>query len=240
MTNKFYVSKYGNDEKYRVDEFKDVQISLNYKDQEQIKRFIKQEGLFYNNILSILSPYIRTARNDVLETLIDNKDLILKIAENKNNMKVIKLSEFSERQLRIIGISIAEGNIIPSMKRRMLNDIIDYTIDVINQLDKTSIDEEIIYSKPIQLLHPIDLYTKNSIQINKESLILEYKNNHTEIKIPYIKSSISVPINLIKNKFWNNLIIKYNINRDGEYWTISTFKIKNNFILNQSSITKRR
>lgn len=240
MKNKFYASKYGNDEKYKVDEFKDVTIDLSYQDQLTMKKFIKQEGLFYNNVINTLSPYIRTTRNDVFETLRHYKDLILKIAENRNNMKVIKLADFTERQLRIIGISIAEGSVIPEMKKRMLNEIIDYTISVIGQLDKTAIDDEIVYSKPIQMLHVVDLSTKNSIQIDKKLLKLYYKNNQTEIKIPYITNPIYVPINLLKNKFWNTLVVKYNINKDGEYWTISTFKIKNQFILNQSSLTKRR
>ena len=240
MKNKFYASKYGNDEKYKVDEFKDVTIDLLYQDQLTMKKFIKQEGLFYNNVINTLSPYIRTTRNDVFETLRHYKDLILKIAENRNNMKVIKLADFTERQLRIIGISIAEGSVIPEMKKRMLNEIIDYTISVIGQLDKTAIDDEIVYSKPIQMLHVVDLSTKNSIQIDKKLLKLYYKNNQTEIKIPYITNPIYVPINLLKNKFWNTLVVKYNINKDGEYWTISTFKIKNQFILNQSSLTKRR
>ena len=240
MKKKFYASNFGNDEKYRVDEFKDIRVNISYNDQLTIKKFIKQEGLFYNNVINTLSPYIRTTRNDVLDTLSKHKDLILRIAKNKNNMKEIKLDEYTERQLRIIGISLSEGNIIPEMKKRILNEIIDYTISIISQIDKTSVNDEIHYSKPIQMLHPVDLSIKNSLQINKNSLELYYNNNNTEVTIPYIKTPIIVPENLVKNKFWNDFLIKYNIDKNGEYWSISTFKIKEQFILNQSAITKRR
>lgn len=240
MKKNFYASQYGNDEKYRVDEFKDVRINLSYNDQLTMKKFIKQEGLFYNNVINTLSPYIRTTRNDVYDTLSEYKDLILKIALDKRNMKEIRLNEYTERQLRIIGISLSEGNIIPEMKKRMLNEIIDYTLSVIKQMDKTSVKDEIYYSKPIHLLHPVDLSTKNSIQINKNSLNFYYYNTQTKVMIPYIENEICIPENLVKNKFWNNFMVKFNKDRNGEFWSISTFKIKEQFILKQSAITKRR
>lgn len=243
MSNNFYTTKYGNEEKYKVSEFKDIPITLTSRDSSILKKTIKEEGLFFNNVLNVLAPYMKTSRNDVRDTFLSNRDLILDIAKDKNNMKRIKLSDYTDIQLRIIGISICIGGILPTMKRAMLSEIINYNLDIIEQMDKTNTEDEIYYAKPIQLLHPVNLSYKNSLQISKNLLKLTYNKdiNQTEVFIPYTKTSICVSGNLVKNKFWNMFLIKFNYNKENkEYWTISTFKIKEEFILKQSSITKKR
>lgn len=236
-----YSTYYGNDEKYRVNEFKDISIEISPLDKMRFKQFIKEEGKYYNSIIDVVAPYMRTSKEWLLSILEGRRDVFEKISDGSLSFDSVKMSE---RESFVFRSAKSSANIIPAMKRNIISEMISHYIRIINDMTtNTGTSGDIVYSKPIELLHHIDLNNKNSIQIQKNLLKMENDGNgNTKIWLPYSSSFITVPnTDLIKNKNWNILFIKFNYDRkNNERWYISTRKTNSKYILKQSTVTSKK
>lgn len=270
--NKFknlYVGQYSNFEKYKVDEYNNKDIIVNPTDKQRLEYFIKQEGSYYNSLVTGFSPLIRNSKPQI--KLIKEKYLQLYLTVARigfkltpcmyNDIKLPKeLEHFSDiiygkigdkRILTpditlIIDVVTAPANIIPDTKEYMAKEVLLNVIEQIKIFETTVSGDtgEIFYKKPAEMLEPVDIYYRNTLQLSKDSINIYYskKHNCSVIQSQYTTQPIVIEnINLIENHNWNILFLKYYYNEDNtRNWVFSTRKVSSSYILRVSTIKKSR
>ncbi|AXH72750.1 MAG: hypothetical protein [Caudoviricetes sp.] len=265
-----YIDHSSNFEKYKIDEFYNIECIINPSDIVRTEYYIKQEGAYYNSLVVGFSPFIRTSdkllrqiKDNYLQLYLDLASTGFKISpcmykqielpeKIKKYNNIIYGTDNKKREITpqlayILDIVAAPANIISYMRENIAKEIL---FNIIDQLNKISInystvdDGEIVYQKPLEILEPVDPYYRNTLQLTRSCLTISYneKYNCSVIKSQYFINPVIVEnINLVENKNWNILLIKYNYVDKNKIWSITTKKTKNtDYILRVSTIKKAR
>lgn len=264
-----YIDYASNFEKYKIDEFHGLETFIYPIDKNRIEYYIKQEGSYYNSLVTGIAPFIRNAPNTL--KLIKEKYFELYCTLSEIGFKLspcmykkIKLpneltiyeeliygTEFKKRQITpeiayIMDIVSSSANIISYMRKNIAKEILFNTVDQIEKLNVKSMDEdgEIVYQKPMEILEPIDPHYRNTLQITKDNLKITYdkKNNCSIIRSAYFtKPVVVINTDLVECKNWNILVIKFTYGQgNNKIWTISTKKVSSDYLIRVSSVKKAR
>lgn len=263
-----YIDYSSNFEKYKVDEFHNIECIIDPMDKSRSEYYIKQEGAYYNSIVSGLSPFIRNSPDKlkiIKEKYIDLYSAIAstgfklsqcmyKKIDLPNNLlqyeDIIYGTENKKRQITpdiafIMDVAASPSNIISYVRENISKEIL---IHIVSQIEKISIssmgeDGEIVYQKPMEILEPVDPYYRNTLQLTKNCMRISYNNlyNCSVIRSQYfVKPLIVENINLVENKNWNILTLKYNYCNNNKLWSITTKKTNGDYILRTSTIKRVR
>ena len=265
-----YVCGYSNFEKYKVAEYNSVHIDVPLRDQKRLERFIVQEGVYYNSIVNVISPMIRTSKEDFKTIMEKYYDLFKTVAEHGYKIvpcmyKNIDLPPYMKKFNDVLYKTDLNGNrtfpkniaflidsvaapatLMAGVRINIATEIFNHTIEQIEKLNNIVDDgkDEIVYKKAAEMLEPVDVFHKNSLQLTKNCMRLEYdfENECTLVHTQYTYEPLRIPkINLIKNSDWNILIVKFNYAKDNNIeWTITTRKIKANYMVKTSTFTRKK
>ena len=269
QNKKVYVCGYSNFEKYTVSEYNSIPVDVSIKDSHVLRKYIIEEGMYYNSIVKTISPMIRTSKEDFSIIMSKYKNLLLKVAETGFKLtpcmyKKIDLPDYMKvyediiygknkdgsrifpiRLAFLIDSVSAPAKILSGTRINIANEIFRYTIEQIEKMNIVSDDsDEIVYKRAAEMLEIIEPIYKNSLQFTKNSISMSYdfENECTKIYIGYISDPIIVKnINLIKNSNWNILILKFNYDKNNNLnWYISTKKLKSDYMVKTSTYTRKK
>lgn len=265
-----YVCGFSNFEKYQVAEYNNIHINIPGRDTRRLENFIIQEGTYYNSILEVISPIIRTSKDDFKIVMEKYYDLLKTVSihgfkivpcmynqiELPDYMKKFESllygkddngdRIFPKRLAFLIDSAAGPGNIISGVRVNIITEIFKHTLEQIKKLENVVDDgkDEIVYKKAAEMLEPIDVYYRNSIQLTKDCMKIEYdfENECTKIYTQYTYDPIIIPkINLVKNSHWNLLLIKFNYDKNNKReWSVSTRKIGADYMVKASTYSRKK
>lgn len=239
---------------FEVELPKEIDSSLSY--------FVNQELAYFNSIIELLTPRLRTFPTELLSmkdkelklwdicsefavdpnTLLQYKNVVDWPEHLKPYFGLLYSPEgvrISTPHLNIIQIASSKARIHPTVRKNIASEALRHMIkqaDAFLSAQKTD-----SFKAPLQLLTTHTLDTKRHLQIpgNLTSVGYNEEDDTSNITIPYSKHPIAIQgVDISENKF-TLLILRHLTNKD-KTWNVELKDIESKYLLGLTDYSERR
>lgn len=238
------------------------EVEVNKETDQSLNYFIRQELAYYNSIIELLTPRLRTFPGDLLSM----KDKELKLWEVCSEFAIdpnillkypdaidwpshlqpyfgllydIKGVRISKTHLNIIQIASSSARILPVVRKNIAIELLQHMIkqaDIIHSTQKTD-----TMKTPLQLLNIHTIDTKRHVQIPSNLVKIKYSEDidSSDIEIPYSKIPIVIPgADLTDSKF--SLLILRSSHTIPNVWNVEIKDNEHKYLIGLSDYNDKK